>query len=101
VVLNLLEPIVPHIASELSEMLFGRANLGAINIPKEVFVTESIALAVTVNGKKRAEISVAADANSQTIISAARAACEKWLDGKSVIKEIYVPNKLVNFVIKG
>ncbi|MBR2156485.1 MAG: leucine--tRNA ligase, partial [Campylobacter sp.] len=100
VILNLLEPIVPHIASELSENLFKRANFTKIKICEEVFVKDSIVLAVTVNGKKRSEIEVGADLSEDEILKTAKESVAKWLEDKSIIKEIYVKNKLVNLVIK-
>ena len=101
ILLNLLEPIIPHVATELSEQLFGRENLH-ISIPmiEEVFVQDSITLAVTFNGKKRTEITVPADASKDEILSAAREAGSKWLEGMATIKEIVVPGKLVNLVVK-
>ena len=101
IILNLLEPIIPHVASELSERLFGRANL-SVTIPllDEVFVQDSVTLAVTINGKKRTEITVSAEASKEEILAAAREAGSKWLEGMSLIKEIVVPGKLVNLVVK-
>lgn len=101
ILLNLLEPIVPHVASELSEVLFGRENLSApIPLKEEVFVQDSITLAVTINGKKRTEIAVSPDASKEEVLAAAREAGAKWLEGMTMIKEIVVPNKLVNLVVK-
>jgi leucyl-tRNA synthetase len=101
IILHLLEPIVPHVASELSAQLFDRANLTAsIPVLDEVFVQDSVTLAVTINGKRRAEITVAADADNATILAAAKEAGAKWLEDKTIIKEIVVPGKLVNLVIK-
>ena len=99
--LNLLEPIVPHIATELSEQLFGRANFGKLELKDEVFVKDSLNLAITINGKKRAEFETQANASEDEIINKAKALSQKWLEGKEIIKEIYVKGKLVNFVIKG
>ena len=101
VLLNLLEPIIPHVATELSEQLFERANLSTvIPLKEEVFVQDSLTLAVTINGKKRTEISVPADIGRDEILAAAREAGEKWLEGMTIIKEIVVPGKLVNLVVK-
>jgi len=101
ILLHLLEPIVPHLASELSEELFGRANLGgAIPLKEEVFVTESVTYAVSINGKRRTEVAVPADADKDRIVALAKEAGAKWLEDMSIIKEIVVPNKLVNFVVK-
>ena len=100
VLLHVLEPIIPHVCWELSEHYFERANFGKIEIPKEVFKEESIILAVTINGKKREEIEVDAAATKEEILDQAKESASKWIDGKSIIKEIYVPGKLVNLVVK-
>ncbi len=101
IILNLLEPIVPHIACELSDRLFNRANFGELEIKEEVFVKDSINLAVTINGKKRAEFEIAANVSEIEAVNAAKQNVAKWLEGKEIIKEIYVKGKLVNLVIKG
>lgn len=100
VILNLLEPIVPHICAELSEKLFKRRNFGELRVCEEVFESDTIKLAVTINGKKRAEFEAGASLSEGEILSLAKQNCAKWLEGKSVVKEIYVKNKLVNLVIK-
>ena len=100
VILNLLEPIVPHICAELSERLFKRRNFGELRVCEEVFESDTIKLAVTINGKKRAEFEASAGLSEGEILSLAKQNCAKWLEGKSVVKEIYVKNKLVNLVIK-
>jgi len=101
ILLNLLEPIIPHVATELSDTLYGRKNLtGTIPVLEEVFARDSITLAVTINGKRRTEIAVPAEASREEILAAARAAGSKWLEGKAILKEIVVPGKLVNLVAK-
>ena len=100
VILSLLEPIVPHICAELSERLFGRVNFCELRVCEEVFESDTIKLAVTINGKKRAEFEAGASLSEGEILSLAKQNCAKWLEGKSVVKEIYVKNKLVNLVIK-
>ncbi len=57
-------------------------------------------LPVTINGKRRCEIEVAKDTSKDDILALAKEAGRKWLEEKSIIKEIYVPNKLVNLVVK-
>ncbi len=101
IILHLLEPIIPHMSSELSSRLFGGENLkGSIAVIEEVFVQDSITLAVTINGKRRTEISVLADADKDEILSIAKEAGAKWIEDKEIIKEIVVPGKLVNLVVK-
>ncbi len=101
---NILEPIIPHACWEISESLFGMENFEkTIEVKEEVFVQDTIALAVTINGKKRGEVEVSPSASKDEILAAAKAteAFEKWCEGKEIIKEIVVPNKLVNIVVKG
>ncbi len=100
IILNLLEPIVPHIANELSDELFNRKNFSKIEILDEVFVKDTLNLAVTINGKRRAEIEVDKNLNQDEILNLAKEKVEKWLLDKTIIKEIYVKEKLVNLVIK-
>lgn len=101
IILNLLEPIVPHIASELSKELFGLRNFTKIAIKDEVFVKDTINLAVTINGKKRAEFEISADTSEDEILKIAKEKTAKWLSGKEILKEIYIKGKLVNIVVKG
>ncbi len=100
IVLNLLEPIVPHIAWELSDRLYKRNNFSLVQIKEEVFAVDAIPMAVSINGKPRAQIEVSPSAAKEEIIQVAKAAVPKWLEGKTIVKEIVVPNKLVNLVVK-
>ncbi len=101
ILLNILEPIIPHVCWELSEKYFNLNNFTKIGIKDEVFVEDSITLVVTINGKKRADIEVAKETSKDEILESAKKSVEKWIEGKNIIKEIYVPNKLVNIVVKG
>lgn len=99
ILLNILEPIIPHIAWELSEELFGRENFAPIAIDKKALESSQITLAITINGKKRAEISASAGASEEEILDLAKQSAQKWLENKEIKKQILVPNKLVNFVV--
>lgn len=99
ILLSILEPIIPHICWELSEELFGLANFGEIEVDSSVFASDESVYAVTINGKKRAEISVQASQDKQQVINQAKQAVEKWLLDATITKEVFVPNKLVNFVV--
>ncbi|ALV24363.1 leucyl-tRNA synthetase [Campylobacter iguaniorum] len=101
VILNLLEPIIPHACWELSNELFELKNFIKIDLVDEVFVSDTISLAITVNGKRRGEIEASTNATQNEVLQMAKVAVAKWIEGKEIIKEIYVPNKLVNLVIKG
>ena len=98
---SIMEPVIPHTCYEISEKYFQLNNLQPQEIIEEVFVEESISLGVSVNGKKRGEIEVPADASKDEILTAAKENIAKWLEGKEIVKEIFVPKKLVNIVVKG
>ena len=77
------------------------SNLFWPRVDESKLVESTMELPVQVNGKLRDRISVAQDASEATILAAAGAA-EKalpWLEGKKIVKKIYVPKKLVNFVV--
>ncbi|MDD3342276.1 MAG: leucine--tRNA ligase [Sulfurospirillaceae bacterium] len=100
ILLNVLEPIIPHICWEMSETLFGLINLSTIEIKEEVFVEDTMILAVTINGKKRAEVEVSATISKEEALLVGKQSVSKWLEGFSIVKEIYVANKLINLVVK-
>ncbi|MDX1808855.1 MAG: leucine--tRNA ligase [Sulfurospirillaceae bacterium] len=97
---NILEPIIPHVCWEISSQLFNLKNFDKIELLEEVFEVDSMIIAITINGKKRAEIEVSVDMQSDMIIKEAKIVAEKWLADKQIIKEILVPKKLVNLVVK-
>ncbi|WP_100968203.1 leucine--tRNA ligase [Helicobacter pylori] len=99
VLLQILEPIIPHTAWELSERLFKRENFKLIAIDENALTEDFMTLGLTINGKRRAELKVNINASKEEIIILAKKELEKYLENASVKKEIYVPNKLVNFVI--
>jgi leucyl-tRNA synthetase len=55
---------------------------------------------VMIGGKKRTEIEVNPSATNDEILVAAKEAGSKWLEGMTIVKEIVVPNKLVNLAVK-
>lgn len=99
ILLNLLEPIIPHTSYELSSKLFSLKNLTPLKIDETALQSESLVIVVSVNGKKRADIEIECNASKEEILSLAKESVSKWLEGE-ILKEIYVPNKLVNFVLK-
>lgn len=101
IILNILEPIIPHVCFELSQKLFDLENFKKELVLKdEVFTKDTINLAVSVNGKKRAEIELSSSSSKDEIIDLAKQAVSKWLVDKSIVKEIYIEKKLVNLVVK-
>ncbi|WP_295736952.1 leucine--tRNA ligase [uncultured Helicobacter sp.] len=100
ILLHILEPIVPHICWELSNNLFARANFAPISLDSAALQKQSVCYAVTINGKKRAEIELALGLENEAILNEAKKSVAKWLENVSIVKEIVVPNKLVNLVVK-
>jgi len=103
--ITLLHPFAPHLTSELWEQLSGKGDISARPWPEhdEAFCVEAtVEMAVTVNGKLRAKITVAADADREQAeeIALADERIRKWTDGKNVFKVIVVPGKIVNIVVK-
>ncbi|EGK8048019.1 leucine--tRNA ligase [Campylobacter lari] len=100
IILNILEPIIPHVCFELSEYLFKCENFKVLKIKDEVFVKDSFNIAISVNGKKRAQIEINSEAKEDEILALAKENVAKWLEGKTIVKEIYIDKKLVNLVVK-
>ena len=98
---SIMEPVIPHVCWQISSEYFSLKNLAPQKVLEEVFVEDSITLAVSINGKRRCEIEVAVDESKENIIAMAKEKAQKWLDGKTIVKEIVVPKELVNLVIKG
>jgi len=101
ILLNILEPVVPHICWELSNEFFGLKNLSSnIAADTEALKSDTVIIAVTVNGKKRGEFEIEPNSEDTVVLNCAKESVSKWLDGQTIIKEIVVKNKLVNFVAK-
>ncbi len=99
ILLNLLEPIIPHLCYELSNSLFSLKNFTSIPLDEEALRDDSLSIVVSVNGKKRSDIQIPLNLEKEKILHLAKESVSKWLEGE-IIKEVYVPNKLVNFVVK-
>jgi len=99
----LLNPIVPHICHELWPLLGGRGELLDAPWPavdEAALTRDSIDIVVQVNGKVRARISVAADADKAAVegLALEQDNVQRFLEGVTVRKVIVVPGKLVNIV---
>ncbi|MEA3471696.1 MAG: leucine--tRNA ligase, partial [Thermodesulfobacteriota bacterium] len=104
-VIILLFPIVPHITEELWEIIGGKEKLSDISWPsydEQIASEEEITIVLQVNGKVRSRIQVSADESDEKIKDSARKdeRIQKFIGDKAILKEIYVPKKLVNIVVK-
>ena len=103
VFIKLLSPFAPHLTEEIWESLGHDEFLSVSQWPEydeAKTVDDEIEVAVQVNGKTREVVKVSKDADKDTAIAAGKEAIAKWLDGATIVKEIYVPGKIVNIVIK-
>ncbi|MDF1878593.1 leucine--tRNA ligase [Sulfurimonas sp. SAG-AH-194-C20] len=98
---SIMEPVIPHTCWDISMEYFSLNNLSKQEVVEEVFVEDSITLGVAINGKNRGEIEVTPQTSKDEILALAKEKVAKYLEGKTIIKEIVVPKKLVNLVIKG
>ncbi len=98
----LLSPFAPHMAEEIWEQLGHEGSVFAAGWPdydEEMMKDDEIEVPVQINGKTRAVISVAADISKEDAIAAGKAAVADKLTG-NIVKEIYVPKKIINIVQK-
>ncbi|HTN07857.1 leucine--tRNA ligase [Agriterribacter sp.] len=103
-ILVLLTPYAPHIAEELWQRLGNSGNV--LDAPYPVFeekyiIESSKSYPVAINGKTRTDITIALDATQQQVeeMILANAVVQKWLEGKSPKKIIYVKNRMINVVV--
>lgn len=103
---QLLAPFAPHIANEMyAEMNGEDSRLDNIEWPKydeKYLTTDTIKIAIQVNGKLRGDIEVAKDAGQNDVEQLAldQPNVARFTDGKQIIKKIYVPGKILNIVVK-
>jgi leucyl-tRNA synthetase len=100
----MLAPFAPHLAEELWSLLGHTKSLARRPWPTydpAKLVESTMEIPVQVNGKLRDKITVPADADEPTILATAEGSekVKPWLEGKQVKKRLYVPKRLVNFVI--
>ena len=102
--LTLLNPFAPHITEEIYNNVYGvvLSEQKWAEFDESKCVDSTVEIAVQVNGKIKARIDIPADSDSEQAIAAAKANADvaAAVEGKSIIKEIYVKGRLVNIVAK-
>ena len=101
----LLAPMAPHICEELWRILGHDKTLAYEPWPvfdEEMLAVDTLELPVQINGKLKGRITIAADATNDQILQAAKAdpKVADAIEGKQMVKEIVVPNRMVNLVVK-
>ncbi|MBR5874818.1 MAG: leucine--tRNA ligase [Oscillospiraceae bacterium] len=100
----LLNPFAPHMTDEMWQLqgFEGVASVAPWPVYEEAKCVEStVELPVQVNGKLRGKITVAVDAAKDDVINMAMEAVASFVEGKAVVKQIFVPGRMVNIVVKG
>lgn len=101
-VLSLFSIFAPHASSELIEQLFG-FDLEQCTWPDfdpSMVQKSEVTYAVQVNGKLRATLVMHTDANQADVEHRARELIIKWLEKKQIVKTVFIPNKMISFVVK-
>ncbi|SPN73314.1 Leucine--tRNA ligase,leucyl-tRNA synthetase,Leucyl-tRNA synthetase,leucine--tRNA ligase,tRNA synthetases class I (I, L, M and V) [Chlamydia serpentis] len=99
---RVLAPIAPHISEELWVALGNSPGIDQTNWPRveeRYLVSETVTLVVQVNGKLRGRMQINKGTAEKDVLALSRDLVVKYLEDAQVKKEIYVPNKLVNFVL--
>ena len=100
----MLNPIAPHITEEMFKNNFGEilSEQSWVTYDEALCKDETVEIVVQVNGKLKAKLNIAVDADKDSVIAQALAdpKVKECTEGKNIIKQIYVPNKLVNIVAK-
>ncbi|MBR3283186.1 MAG: leucine--tRNA ligase [Ruminococcus sp.] len=101
---TLLYPFAPHISEEMYNAAFGKvlSEQSWVGYDESLCKDDTIEIVVQVNGKLRAKLNIAVDADKDSVIAMAMEdeKVKESVDGKNIVKQIYVPNKLVNIVAK-
>ncbi len=100
----MLNPFAPHITEEIYNTITGKilSEQEWIKYDEKFCVDETIEIVVQVNGKLKAKLNIVPDSDKDAVIAMALAdeKVKETVEGKNIIKQIYVPNKLVNIVAK-
>jgi leucyl-tRNA synthetase len=102
---KMLSCITPHIGEEIWSILGHNDTIAFESWPtydEAQLVEDTIEIVVQINGKVKAKMNIAVGADKDSVIALAMddEAVKKAVEGKNIVKQIYVPNKLVNIVAK-
>jgi len=102
---SILAPFAPHLSEELWANIGQKESVFKSPYPtfdEALMKDETTTIIVSINGKMRASLELPTDTLEADVLESAlqNATVQKWLGGKEIIKKIFVPNKLINLVIK-
>ena len=101
--LTLLNPFAPHMTEELNKLIGFEADIATYDWPEyddSKTIDDEIEIPVQVNGKLKATIKIVLDEEEAQVKEKALDAISSIIDGKTIVKEIYVKNKIYNVVVK-
>ncbi len=103
--LQLVAPLAPHIAEELWERLGQKSSISEQSWPlfnREKLVASTVKIIFQVNGKYRGDAELPSNPSRESVLEEAKSHPRvlAQIEGKTIAKEIYVPNKIVNFVVQ-
>ena len=101
--ITLLNPVAPHITEEIWQAIGGEGYLYQQKWPEfdeAKTVTNTVEIAVQINGKVKATLSIGKEDPKDEVIAKGKELIADKLEGKTVVKEIYVPGRIVNIVVK-
>ena len=101
--LTLLNPFAPHITEELNKIAGFDADVSTYSWPEydeDKTVDDEITLPIQFNGKLKATITISVDEDESSVKEKVHNPIDSKLDGKTIVKEIYVKNKIYNVVVK-
>ena len=103
----MLHPFAPHMAEELYQLIIHNLQLSIYNVPWPdyddwMLVDDEVTIAVQVNGKLRGTLTCLNGVMQDEVSSLAHENPDilKWIEGKTLVKEIFIPNKMLSIVVK-
>ena len=102
--ITILNPFAPHMTEEMYQNVFGGilSEQSWAEFDEALCVEETVEVVVQINGKVRAKMNIPADMGQEDMIKAAleNDTIKPMVDGKTIVKSIAVPKKLINIVVK-
>ena len=101
--ITLLNPFAPHITEELNKLIGFEEDISTYVWPEydeAKTIDDEIEIPVQINGKLKSTVKIALDEQEASVKEKVHTAITKLIEGKTILKEIYVKNKIYNVVIK-
>ena len=103
--LKLLHPFAPHIVEELWNMLGKKESIFFASWPtydEKLTIDDTVKIGVQISGKVRGDIEVSLTESQELAMEkvVANPDIQKWIDGKEIIKIVYIPGRILNIVVK-